>query len=81
MDLGKLAYGASESGRWRSPGSSRSPRRPSDLIAWGDVTAVGDRIRAHWAAGADHVCVQVLGGATSVPVSEWQAIARDVLDV
>jgi probable F420-dependent oxidoreductase len=56
-----------------------SDRLVDDLVAWGDVTAVGDRIRAHYAAGADHVCVQVLGGAEPVPLPEWRAIAREVL--
>jgi probable F420-dependent oxidoreductase len=56
-----------------------SNRLIDGLIAWGDIAAVGDRIRAHWAAGADHVCVQILGGAGPVPVPEWQAIAREVL--
>jgi len=55
-----------------------SDRLVDDLVAWGDVTTVGDRIRAQWAAGADHVCVQVLGGGTHVP--QWRAIAREVLD-
>src|SRR4030088_2384835 len=39
-----------------------SDRLVDDLIGWGDPAAVADRIRAHYAAGADHVCVQVLGG-------------------
>jgi probable F420-dependent oxidoreductase len=56
-----------------------SDRLVDDLIAWGDAAAIGDRIRAHYAAGADHVCVQVLGGAEPVPVPEWAAIAREVL--
>jgi alkanesulfonate monooxygenase SsuD/methylene tetrahydromethanopterin reductase-like flavin-dependent oxidoreductase (luciferase family) len=56
-----------------------SDRLVDDLVAWGDVTAVGDRIRAHYAAGADHVCVQVLGGTEPVPLPEWRAIAREVL--
>jgi probable F420-dependent oxidoreductase len=56
-----------------------SDRLVDDLVAWGDVTAVADRIRAHYAAGADHVCVQVLGGSSSVPLLEWRAIAREVL--
>jgi probable F420-dependent oxidoreductase len=56
-----------------------SDRLVDDLVAWGDVTAVADRIRAHYAAGADHVCVQVLGGAEPVPLPEWRAIAREVL--
>jgi probable F420-dependent oxidoreductase len=56
-----------------------SNRLVDDLIAWGDAAAVADRIRAHYAAGADHVCVQVLGGAAPVPVPEWRAIAQEVL--
>lgn len=56
-----------------------SDRLVDDLIAWGDAAAIGDRIRAHYAAGADHVCVQVLGGATPVPLPEWRAIAKEVL--
>jgi probable F420-dependent oxidoreductase len=54
-------------------------RLVDDLIVWGDPAAVADRIRAHYAAGADHVCVQVLGGATPVPLPEWRAIAQEVL--
>jgi probable F420-dependent oxidoreductase len=56
-----------------------SDRLVDDLIGWGDPAAVADRIRAHYAAGADHVCVQVLGGAAPVPVPEWRAIAKEVL--
>jgi probable F420-dependent oxidoreductase len=56
-----------------------SDRLVDGLIAWGDASAVADRIRAHYAAGADHVCVQVLGGAAPVPVPEWRAIAKEVL--
>jgi probable F420-dependent oxidoreductase len=56
-----------------------SDRLVDDLVAWGDVTAVGDRIRAHYAAGADHVAVQVLGGDEPVALPEWRAIAREVL--
>ena len=31
------------------------------IVAWGDVEAVRSRVLAHLEAGADHVCVQVLG--------------------
>jgi probable F420-dependent oxidoreductase len=55
-----------------------SDRLVDDLIAWGDVAVIGERIRAHYAAGADHVCVQVLG-ASAVPVPEWRAIAAELL--
>lgn len=59
-----------------APGSDRLV---DDLIAWGTAEQVGNRIRAHFDAGADHVCVQVLGGAQPVPLEQWQAIAADVL--
>jgi probable F420-dependent oxidoreductase len=28
------------------------------MVAWGDERAIRTRIEAHWAAGADHVCIQ-----------------------
>ena len=56
-----------------------SDRLVDDLVAWGDAAAVADRIQAHYAAGADHVCVQVLGGADPVPLPQWRAIASEVL--
>jgi probable F420-dependent oxidoreductase len=59
-----------------APGSDRLV---DDLIAWGAAETIGDRIRAHFAAGADHVCVQVLGGAKPVPVAQWRTIAAAAL--
>lgn len=38
-----------------------SDRLVDSIIAWGDETAIRDRIRQHWDAGADHVCIQPLG--------------------
>jgi probable F420-dependent oxidoreductase len=32
------------------------------MVAWGDEDAIAARIRAHWEAGADHVCLQPVGG-------------------
>ena len=38
-------------------------------IAWGSVGEVVTRVRAHLDAGADHVCVQLIGGAgASIPL-------------
>lgn len=37
-----------------------SDRLVDALIAWGDEGAIRSRIEAHWAAGADHVCIQAL---------------------
>ena len=47
------------------------------IVAWGDVDAVVERVRAHQAAGADHVCLQVLlPDFTAVPMAEWEALAE-----
>lgn len=46
------------------------------LVAWGDVEAIGRRIAEHRAAGADHVCLQVLTGTPGrIPLEEWRALA------
>jgi probable F420-dependent oxidoreductase len=46
------------------------------LVAYGDDAAILSRIDEHLAAGADHVCVQVLGGDLNVPpMVEWRALA------
>jgi probable F420-dependent oxidoreductase len=45
------------------------------IVASGDVAAIGARIAAHHAAGADHVCLQVLGGDSIV---QLRAIAKTV---
>jgi len=46
------------------------------LVAWGDPDAVAARVAAHHDAGADHVCIQVLGpDATALPLDEWRALA------
>src|SRR5438445_5136630 len=46
------------------------------IVAWGDTTAVIDRVRAHQSAGADHVCIQVLPpDPRALPMTEWREIA------
>jgi probable F420-dependent oxidoreductase len=51
---------------------SGSDRLVDAIVAWGDVEAVTDRVRAHLKAGADHVCVQALGAD---PLKDLQTIA------
>lgn len=46
------------------------------IVATGDVTAVTERVAAHHAAGADHVCLQVLGGESLV---QLRAVAKALL--
>jgi probable F420-dependent oxidoreductase len=52
---------------WRREGFSDTEIEALDdrlidaLIAWGDVAAISARLDEHFAGGADHVCVQVIG--------------------
>ncbi|NKY60770.1 LLM class F420-dependent oxidoreductase [Nocardia flavorosea] len=46
------------------------------IIAWGDEEAILDRVAEHRAAGADHVCVQVLDADPQVfPREQWRRLA------
>jgi probable F420-dependent oxidoreductase len=49
-----------------------SDRLVDAIVAWGDVDAVRDRVKAHLDAGADHVCVQAVG---SDPLEELSRVA------
>jgi probable F420-dependent oxidoreductase len=59
-----------------------SDRLVDALFAWGDADRIAERVNAHFAAGADHVCLQVVGqtrndiGAIR-PV--WRALAEALL--
>ena len=46
------------------------------IVASGDVAATAERVAAHHASGADHVCLQVLGGDSLV---QLRAIAKALL--
>ncbi len=37
-----------------------SDRLVDGIVAWGDETAIRERIRQHWDAGADHVCIHAV---------------------
>jgi 2-methylisocitrate lyase-like PEP mutase family enzyme len=57
-----------------------SDRLLDAIVAWGDTTAVIERVRAHQSAGADHVCVQVLPPhPQALPLSEWREVASALL--
>jgi probable F420-dependent oxidoreductase len=40
--------------------SHQSDRFVDAFVAWGEESAIVERIQQHWQAGADHVCVQAL---------------------
>jgi len=57
-----------------------SDRLVDAIVAWGDVQAVKARVQAHFDAGADHVCLQVLDAdPSSPPVRQWRALAKGLL--
>ena len=49
------------------------------VIAWGDLKTVLNRIQEHHAAGADHVCIQVLtDDAKTFPIREYRELASAI---
>lgn len=56
-----------------------SDRLKAALVVGGDEQAVRERVQAHLDAGADHVCLQVLGDdAFTVPTEDWARLAPAV---
>jgi probable F420-dependent oxidoreductase len=50
------------------------------LVAWGDLDAIVARVQAHFDAGADHVCVQVLDpDPRALPMRQWRTLAPALL--
>ncbi len=57
-----------------------SDRLIDAIVAWGDLYAIRNRIRAHQSAGADHVCIQVLtADPQALPMREWRELAPALL--
>ncbi|MEV5439201.1 TIGR03620 family F420-dependent LLM class oxidoreductase [Streptomyces sp. NPDC052682] len=57
-----------------------SDRLVDDLVFWGDLEGIVERLRGHVAAGADHVAVQVIGirpGESAVP--HWRRLGEALL--
>jgi probable F420-dependent oxidoreductase len=60
--------------------SSVSDRVFDAIIAWGDEQAVQRRVKEHRAAGADHVCLQVLtANLGEFPRQQWRRLAAALL--
>ena len=56
--------------------SAVSDRVFDAIIAWGDEETVQRRVNEHRAAGADHVCVQVLtADPQEFPREQWRRLA------
>jgi len=57
-----------------------SDRLIDAIIAWGDLEQIRNRVRAHHAAGADHVCIQVLTkDPKALPLKEWRELSAALL--
>lgn len=52
-----------------------SNRLVDAVVAWGDDETVARRVREHLEAGADHVCVQVLGTGDAFPREGYRRLA------
>jgi probable F420-dependent oxidoreductase len=57
-----------------------SDRLIDAIVAWGDAEAIRGRIDSHFAAGADHVCIQALpADPKSLPSEEWRQLAKALI--
>jgi probable F420-dependent oxidoreductase len=52
-----------------------SNRLVDAIVAWGDESAIAERVQAQFDAGADHVCIQVLSDEGLLPREAWRALA------
>jgi probable F420-dependent oxidoreductase len=55
-----------------------SDRLIDAMVVWGDDEAIRDGVRAHWDAGADHVCVQILGQHGMPDIAALERIAKGI---
>jgi probable F420-dependent oxidoreductase len=55
--------------------SGGSDRLVDAMVAWGSEDVIARRVREHFEAGANHVCVQVLSEEGLLPRAAWRALA------
>jgi len=60
-----------------------SDRLVDEVVAWGGTDVIGERVKQHHAAGADHVCLKVLTEDYRIeadpPIAEWRKLAEALL--
>lgn len=56
-----------------------SDRLVDVIVPWGDEARIKAAVQEHLDAGADHVCVQLLGDTTDLPFEGWQRLADALL--
>ncbi|MGW5642727.1 TIGR03620 family F420-dependent LLM class oxidoreductase [Saccharopolyspora sp. NPDC003752] len=53
-----------------------SDRLVDAIVAGADIESIAERVRGHFQAGADHVCLQVLTATPGeLPMSQWRELA------
>ncbi len=57
-----------------------SDRLVDALFAWGGMDKIVERVKAHHDAGADHVCLQVIRGATGGDMAGLRSACRELAD-
>ncbi|GLW99865.1 LLM class F420-dependent oxidoreductase [Microtetraspora sp. NBRC 16547] len=58
-----------------------SDRLVDAIVAWGDVDAIRDRVKAHLEAGADHVAIQPLAPGGRLPLDHLRELAPALLSL
>jgi probable F420-dependent oxidoreductase len=62
-------------------GGGGSDKLVDAIVAWGDEATIAARVAEHHAAGADHVCVQVIeDDMTALPLAAWRSLAPALLE-
>ncbi len=56
-----------------------SERLIDEIVPQGSAAQLAPAVQSHLDAGADHVCVQVVG-AQGVPADQWRALAQTLID-
>jgi probable F420-dependent oxidoreductase len=56
------------------PGGSN--RLIDATVAWGSIDTIAERLREHWAAGADHIALHVLSNHGGFPIDEWRELGH-----
>ncbi len=57
-----------------------SDRLVDAIVAWGTVDTVASRVEAMRAAGANHVCIQVIRADDEVPRDDWRELAPALVE-
>jgi probable F420-dependent oxidoreductase len=52
-----------------------SDRLIDAVVAWGSPDQIAERVHQHLAAGADHVCLQVVSDAEGMPIRAYRVLA------